>query len=384
MGKKLLYLSSWDFSNEESDGVCKKIKMQISAFTTSGFLVDLMYINDGKTYIKRADGSITLLGSNHHLSKFGAHKLEADFLEKEDYDFAYIRNNKADYWLIKSLKILKKNNTPIVMEFPTYPYDKECEDDIRSRVVLFVDKLYRNKQVRYVNRAAVYSTDERIFGIKAIRIVNGIDVNNTKLPTYSDDNSVIRILAVALMSKLQGYERVLNGLALYYKSGGDRNIQISFVGDGPALEYYKQIVTDNSLQEHVHFLGKRGGDELDKTYNNIDLGLALFGAYKIGFKVSSALKTREYLAKGIPIVTGCEIDVLKDTDFKFYCKFSDDDSLINFEKVVEFYDTIYQNENHINIQKQIRQFAFDTVDINITMKPVVDFFELDQTDGELK
>lgn len=41
---KILYLSTWDFTNEESDGVCKKIYSQIAVFEKKGYEVDFIFI----------------------------------------------------------------------------------------------------------------------------------------------------------------------------------------------------------------------------------------------------------------------------------------------------------------------------------------------------
>ena len=39
---KILYLSTWDFTNEESDGVCKKIYSQIDVLKKKGY--DVLFI----------------------------------------------------------------------------------------------------------------------------------------------------------------------------------------------------------------------------------------------------------------------------------------------------------------------------------------------------
>lgn len=49
---KLLYLSTWDFSNEKSDGVCKKIYSQIAVFEKHGYEVDFICLKDGNIFYK--------------------------------------------------------------------------------------------------------------------------------------------------------------------------------------------------------------------------------------------------------------------------------------------------------------------------------------------
>ena len=51
--KRLIYISAWDFTDAESDGVCKKILSQIKVFRLSGFTVYYTYIKDGSTWINK-------------------------------------------------------------------------------------------------------------------------------------------------------------------------------------------------------------------------------------------------------------------------------------------------------------------------------------------
>ena len=48
--RKILYLTTWDFSDGPSTGITNKIKGQIKAFKTYGFAVNYTYIADGGVY----------------------------------------------------------------------------------------------------------------------------------------------------------------------------------------------------------------------------------------------------------------------------------------------------------------------------------------------
>lgn len=49
--KKLFFFSVVDFTNWETDGICKKILSQAKALRELGYAVDLCYTQNGDTYI---------------------------------------------------------------------------------------------------------------------------------------------------------------------------------------------------------------------------------------------------------------------------------------------------------------------------------------------
>ena len=51
MGKRLLFLTTWDFSDGPSTGITKKIKSQIKVFLKQGYEVDYTYISDNYVWI---------------------------------------------------------------------------------------------------------------------------------------------------------------------------------------------------------------------------------------------------------------------------------------------------------------------------------------------
>lgn len=380
MGKRLLYLSSWDFTNAESDGVCKKIMAQIKAFKNRGYTVDLTYIKNGRTYLVNDAGIEKDLGNNHHLSKFGAHRCIASYIRTNSYDCSYIRYNKADPWLITILKELKNNNTKIVIEMPMYPYEKECMVDFRSKLVLVIDIIYRNKMVNYVDYVATYIGEEKIFGIPTIHIVNGIDFSCIKcLSGNKDSDDGIQLIAVALFAPAHGYDRMLRGLHQYYSEGGKRNLIFHMVGDGKTVAQYKSMIREYALEKHVILYGKMNGIELDKIYENADIGVSALGQFRQvkGNHISSTLKSREYCAKGLPIISGCEIDVIPSAkcDFVYIC--GNDDTPVNIEEIVMFYDKLYTTsiEQRNQLVHRIREYGENNCSINKAMEPIIDTFE---------
>jgi glycosyltransferase involved in cell wall biosynthesis len=186
-------------------------------------------------------------------------------------------------------------------------------------------------------------------------------------------NHDINVIAVAVFSFWHGYDRFLRGMGQYYAAGGKRNILLHMVGDGVSMNEYKEIVEKYEIEDKVIFYGQKSGKELDKIYNISNIALECLGSHRKGISISSSLKSREYGAKGLPIITSNKIDYIPD-DYKYQLRVPDDESTINMEQVIYFFDRIYQTEGDFEeVNKKIREFAEKNCDISITMRPVVEY-----------
>ena len=370
--KKLLYLTTWDFSNEESDGIAKKIRGQIKAFQESGFVVDYTCILNNETYYIK-DGISYPLGKVGKFRKLAANYYLYKRLKKESYSRVYNRYGLMDTFYLKLLKGLSKNGAKIVVEIPTYPYDKECPPGLTWWMLYSLDKLYRNKMKKYVNLIATYSEDSEIFGIKAIQIYNGIDFDRISVRTPQNKTDEIRLLAVAGLARWHGYDRILKGIGEYYKQDGKRKIIMHIVGKGEASVEYEEIVERYGIQEYYIFHGEKRGEDLDQIYNACDIGVECLGLFRKNIGMSSSLKSREYVAKGLPFVMAGQSDVLEGKEFVL--KVPENETPINIKDIVKFYDKMYNGKNKMSVAESIRRQTEELCDIRMTMKPVVQYFE---------
>lgn len=368
--KRILYLSTWDFTNEASDGVCKKIKYQIKAFEKKAIMVDFIYISDGEILF-RSDGCVKKLGTVGSIRKTPAYLKIYRFLKDKKYDYIYNRYGMMDTFYYRLLKRLHKNGAKILIEIPTYPYIGERQRGIAYWLMFKWDALYLHKLKNVVDRIVTYSDDEQIFEIPTIHIMNGIDVDEINPKCNFNSSESVRLLALAYMQPHHGYERLIKGVYDYYRAGGKRDIKCTFAGEGPEVDHYKKLVDDYDLQKYFSFAGKQQGESLNTLLDNTDIGICSLGAYKKKVYLSSELKSREYFAKGIPICSGVTIDCFRSKDSKFYLEFPNDESPINMREVLDFYDEIYRKEDSVQeVVSQIRNYAEKYMDISATMYPV--------------
>ena len=358
---KGLYLTFQSESEiNKEDGVCKKIKMQIDSLNKSG----LSIYNYNFILPNRYRNKIFSLFNPYYFTN----KVKNDFF---NYDFYYIRFPLCSFAFLNLLKYIKKyGKGKILVEIPTFPYEEEikgCFFDILN------EKLFRNKLKKYVNVFTTYSIDKEIYGVPALYFKNGIDCTNIPVVDKKLINqNTIHFLAIAIFSIWHGYDRLINGLYNYYKKNVNKIVYLHLVGDGNQIEYYKNLVNKYNLQKYISFYGFLSGDKLSEIINKSDVGVCSLGNHRTNIFLSSELKSREYLASGLPIISSTKIDVLPD-DFKYCLYVPEDESPIDIYSIINFYNKIISEENITQITANIRQFAEENCDINITMKPVVEY-----------
>lgn len=375
MMKRLFFFTVIDFTNWNSDGICKKILTQVKAFRDMGYTVDFCYTKKGDTYIENGNSSQCIGKKRSHIVRKDVCSNVFAYVEDKKYDAVYIRYCFAERSFIKLLKCFHEKCGKVVVEIPTYPYDDEFLDRWDRRLFLALDKVYRNKMYKYVDKIATFSRDDEIFGIPTIQIANGIDFSKIKERKPSELGNTINIIAVAMISKWHGYDRLIRGMGEYYKNGGRREICFYIVGDGDELENYKKIVGEYGIGERVVFCGAMYGEELDALYNKSTLAVEVLGGHRKGIYISSSLKSREYAAKGLPMVTSMIIDIFENTGYSYLYKVSEDENPVDVSQMLEFYDNIYGGKSPETVASEIRNYARGICDIKIVMQPIFEFFK---------
>ncbi|MDE6624948.1 MAG: glycosyltransferase family 4 protein [Lachnospiraceae bacterium] len=370
--KKLLYLTVWDFSDAESNGICKKILSQVNTLKKMGFEVDFAYTKNGEVYLKQKEENILLGQVPKVLNIILAHRIFAAHLKKERYDAVYVRHCVISPYYIHLLSILRKNSNKIVVEFPTYPYDKELSKGIKLRLGYCMDCLCRNRMKRYVDRIITYSEHDEIFGIPTIKTINGVDFDSIPQVKHARKKSEINLIGVAMLSPWHGFDRVIMGLKNYYENKPDIVVNFLIVGSGGEYEKYVNMVDEYGLKQYVKFFGNQSGKELDHIYDQADLAVSSLAFHRIGLNNGSSLKSREYGARGLPILSTIPIDYLPE-DCSYVCIVPIGESAIDIQKIVDFMQKIEENEDMDEISNNIRKLTQNVADMPVTFKPIRDY-----------
>ena len=86
---------------------------------------------------------------------------------------------------------------------------------------------------------------------------------------------------------------------------------------------------------------------------------------------NSTLKGKEYLAKGLPIISGVKTE-LDHMDFPYYLRVPADDTPLDFARVIQFYHEIYDRKSEAEVAEEIRDFCRLHFEFRQTFQPVLD------------
>ena len=358
MIRKILMISDNDITSTESLGVTKKLLGQYKAFNNLGYDTYHLCFKDEQGVLIHGDNTKILVKKQPKMY-FAYLKLFnlADKVCKENaIDMCYIRYPLSDFAFMKMIKRLH-TICKVVVEIPTYPYLYELKSKNTGFLLKLNGKqdLHNQKKLhKYIDRIVTFDEHDELFGIKTIKIDNGINIDSVKyIGDFVNFNTDINIIGVALIVNIHGYDRLIEGLKNYYSGSPKRNVNFYIVGDGNELPRLKEMTKKYSLSDHVVFTGVKYGDELDRLFENSTIGVASLAAHRRGSKTTSELKVKEYCARGLPYIA-TSIDHALPENAPFVHFFPADESAINISNIVEFVEKL---SNSPNITKQMRKFA---------------------------
>lgn len=384
--KKFLYIAPVLIDDDRPDGVAKKVLSHISVFEKK---YNATLISYGDKGIRRYDSNgvnfIDYSGKKHR--RFELYDYVSNLVKKEHFDYVYIRYPRSENRFIKLLKNIRNSRSKIVIEIPTYPYYGETDKNFMAAGLLAIDYIFRAQIKKYVDRIVTYSNDKKIFGIKTINTINGIIFDNIECKIENNKSDCISLIGVAIIRSCQGWDRIIEGMNNYYRNGGKQNLLFNIVGDGPSLKEYRVLVSKYGLEERVIFHGFKSGMSLDRLYNSADIGVNSIAIHRIKLKEESTLKTKEYAAKGLPIISSYPIDAFSPKENKKYVhQVTPDETAVDVNSIIDFYHCLNNNkvERNTYLANDIRKAAKNKCDMQITLEKVFEYFDLEGEKSDRK
>ena len=339
-------------ANTTSVGVFKKMYSQLKAFKNQG--VDCYFLYIDHHYLVMENINNQEIVRRIPQSTLDYYNKAFEMIMKEAPNLIYIRKMCVDHRVIGFLQRLKtRKSMKIIMEFPTLPYDQE----IKGNIISNIDRHFRKELKEYVDIAVNYNKYDNVFGIPAISIINAIDVENIPISSSKYAGNEIHMLAVASLANWHGYDRLLEGLAEYNRHKNfDVKVYLHIVGEEqiPGVRLSLQnLIQKYRLQDTVILHGFKSGADLDHLFNQSHIAIGVLGLHRKGLKDGSPLKEQEYCARGLPFINAFE-NIAFDSDYKYKLTFPGDETPIDIEKVITFYNHIIQDKDY---KVRIRQYA---------------------------
>ncbi len=359
---KVLFLVFHGLSS--SNGISKKIVAQVKAIKDLGLETHLA------RYEVKADGSRCWMLDEHVLADFGSGTC-AKVRKRIDYNailhyviqsqtnFVYIRSDhNANPFTIHLVRSMREFGCRVVMEIPTYPYDQEYIA-FRSKFNLFWDRCFRHKLAEKLSAIVSFTNETVIFGQKAIGVSNGVDFDSiplrNKIP--QDKGNAIHLLGVAEIHYWHGFDRVLAGLAEYYKTNPACKVYFHIVGKLSGKREEEEIllpISENQLAPYVVMHGALWGDDLDKMFDLSDFAIGSLGRHRSGISSIRTLKNREYAARGVAFAyseTDSDFD-----EMDYVMKVPADESPLDIGELLKFIDALQASP--LEIRKSISHLSW--------------------------
>jgi glycosyltransferase involved in cell wall biosynthesis len=378
--KKLIYIAYVE--KNKSIGVINKVNDQCHEFANY-YETILICLEESNIYIKNfntmeeryiANGIYNKNFKENYLRKvfnrvniikFNS-KIKTIIL-KEKPDIIYIRKYEILNGIRMIRKMKKKNNTYIIHEIPTYPYYEEMKKN-SNYLIYLLNKMLDKMLDKISDLIPVILGKEVEFKCsKYLPVFNGINISNINVNKHTTKKDRIDLIGVAKIEFWHGYDRVIKGLKDYYDSRMDLNVYFHLVGDGPELTNLKKMVSQYKLEDYVIFHGTKTGQELNELIDMSHIGIGSLGMHRAGLTCGCTLKAREYCARGIPFIIGYTDNGFSD-DFKYILKVEPNESSLDINNVIEFYNSL-KDEDYIN---QMRKYAEVNLTWKATMKPIID------------
>lgn len=350
---KIIFLSFHGFNSH--NGISKKKLAQIKGLKECGYSVVNCYYTvnpeNGDRLWMADDKVLANLGSGiwAKIRKRIDYTPILNYIRKQQIELVYMRSeHNASPFLIRFVKKLSSLGVKTVMEIPTYPYDQEYIT-FESKCFLFIDRMFRNPLAKELHAIVTFSNQKEIFGQRTIQISNGIDFSSVRLKEKQIRNGELHLIGVAEIHYWHGFDRVIAGMANYYKDGScDYKVYFHIVGEFSGERERNEIllpINEFHLGNYVILYGSLFGDDLDEVFDRADIGIGSLARHRSNITYIKTLKNREYAARGIPFIYS-----ETDTDFEnmpYKQKVPADESPVDIKKIIQSYFLISETPEQI-------------------------------------
>lgn len=367
--KNIFFLMKYYLDPEESPPF-PKFDYQMQALTNLGYRVWFLGIDHGTIFLCSGD-------TKRQIARIPLHRIPGIgrlltfnalyratvriFSNAPEYFVAYIRMMPAVPPMGRALKTIKKSGCKLVMEFPTFPPEREEATETRLHRKLFISlsKRYELHLAHWFDLFSLIGTvkADSYRNVPAVNITNGISLESIPQRKYKPSEKDIHLLGVANVQMMNAYDRIIKGIKNYNEIRTTDNPDIHFHIVGPdrdgTLEKLKDMVETMKLQPYIHFEGPAFGEDLDSYFDMADIAVGSLGLHRIGQTGIATLKAREYLAHGIPYIAS-GIDPVIPQNRNWNLNVEQDENPVDMHSVLEF---ISQTRSNEEIGAQMREFA---------------------------
>ncbi len=367
------------FANTVPAGVAKKIQQQAKAAKKLAIDMDFLIVNpsieadeDNLKFIKFQTISKSRVFSGIERYFFQFYLLEKN-IDFDQYDYIILRYPGVG---LAGMHFVKKFGYKMITEHHS---NKVAELKIQKKnlsmmLTIFLENTYAPKFLSKIKGLIGVTNEIREIelnkckcNVNTCTVSNGIDVTGTLFTGFKKFNGQeLHIIFVASkFDPWQGLDNLLNGLKKYK---GNVFIHLNLIGDVSAKDI-RTIDEINNDIVNINLLGKKYGVELDKEFKDSNIAISSLALYRKNMEEACSLKTREYIARGIPFVYSYNDSDLAG-DEVFALKLPVNDTFIDIDEIIKFAIKVSEE---LHADTKMRDFAKQKLDWTIKVAQMETF-----------
>lgn len=295
-----------------------------------------------------------------------------------DTDVLYVRHDPRLPFVVQHLLYQRTRGTRIVLEVPTPVATTVRRQSPASRLpqrawskVVPLTWRVADVVIQYGDESDLW---KRYVADRLMRATNGVDAGSFPIAPGWKNRTTCHMLAVANVSDWHGYDRIIRGMA------GDGTSTLSLVGDGVAMGKLFDLVSALRLHERIAFKGVLTGAALSAEFAMADCAVSSLGLHRIGAEDASPLKTREYIARGLPVVfAGRDPDLFNHPLFAHRVQSNDDP--VDVGRISDWLNALRGSPTGA---EQIHDFAARRLDYKSKARELVNFLDRGRNEFPVK
>lgn len=299
-----------------------------------------------------------------------------------NYDKIVLRYTGADpsyNEFVKNYSVITEHHTNILSEMraKTKADFSWVEKQIK-KIRFFMEQRYGPNLISkcsgligVTNEIRKMELDRSKADIPSTAISNGINVESIT-PTgfkHFDGNSLNLAFVAAHISQSRtpwhGVDRLVRGITRYK---GNVSINLHLIGQC-------ELKTPKNIGKHRIFShGVKSHQEYDTLMSQMNLGVSALAQHRIGLTQACSLKTREYLARGLPFLLGYDDPDFDVQNNSWLFQAPPNDEPIEFDKLVE-HCNLLRSQSEKSIVESMRNHAKKNVDWRVKINEMWAFLE---------
>lgn len=318
-------------------GVQQRYKTMANVSQTINFNCDFIILNNTtdaihENLIYKKFKMLSLPLSLKRQQQLFTHKLIDNSIELSHYDLIILRYPGS--CSLGARSFYKKYKDKLITEHHTNE-DKEYQlykTDFINTIKFSLEPYCARKYFKHLK--AIIGVTQEIVNLElqksgekpALSLPNGIDVNTFPLCKTNSSSKKTHFNMIFVASNdapWHGIDRVIAGIKAY---NGPLNITLHIVGDFPREKY---------SASYIKLWGILYAQELDTVFQQCDVAISTMALHRKELTSAASLKTREYLARGMPIVYSYKDDDIPNNT-PFSLNIGADDTLIDIDRVIQF------------------------------------------------